>query len=77
MRRGDHAALPAVFAAIAERSDHLHHFVSGYATFAKIARAPCGTHEGAPRRRSARQRRSPRLRLPMLPGWFDRVWSKR
>src|SRR4029077_5965365 len=35
-RRGDHAALPAVFAAIAGRSAHLHHFVSVYATFARL-----------------------------------------
>src|SRR5579872_5642785 len=35
-RRGDYGSLPAVFSAIAERAEHLHQFVSGYATFAKL-----------------------------------------
>ena len=35
-RRGDYAALPTVFSAIAERAEHLHQFVSGYAAFAKL-----------------------------------------
>jgi signal transduction histidine kinase len=74
-RRGDHASLPAVFSAIAERAAHLHQFVSSYATFAKLP---------APRPESVRWEQfaadlkgqqsftlaSP---LPELPGWFDRV----
>src|SRR6202035_934788 len=35
-RRGDYASLAAVFSAIADRAGHLHQFVSGYATFAKL-----------------------------------------
>jgi nitrogen fixation/metabolism regulation signal transduction histidine kinase len=35
-RRADQSTLPAVFAAIAERAEHLHQFVSGYATFARL-----------------------------------------
>ncbi len=35
-RRADYAALPTVFSAIAERAEHLHQFVSGYAAFAKL-----------------------------------------
>lgn len=35
-RRGDLATLPTVFSAIAERAEHLHHFVSSYAAFAKL-----------------------------------------
>ena len=74
-RRGDLAALPAVFSAIAERAEHLHQFVSGYATFAKLP---------APRPSSVswqqfvadlkgQQAFAHTEPLPKLPGWFDRV----
>ncbi len=75
-RRGDYSTLPDVFAAIAERAEHLHHFVSGYATFAKLpAPRPERDRVGGVRRRScAASRRSAwRLRCRPLPGWFDRV----
>ncbi len=35
-RRGDHADLPGVFAAIGDRARHLHEFIGSYATFAKL-----------------------------------------
>ncbi|WP_202619893.1 hypothetical protein, partial [Escherichia coli] len=35
-RRGDVQRLPAVLAAIGERAAHLHGFLSGYASFAKL-----------------------------------------
>jgi nitrogen fixation/metabolism regulation signal transduction histidine kinase len=35
-RRGDAAALPGVFTTIAERAAHLHHFIAGYAEFARL-----------------------------------------
>ena len=35
-RRGELAALPQVFATIGERSTHLHQFIAGYATFARL-----------------------------------------
>ncbi|MEW5308344.1 MAG: hypothetical protein WDW38_000313 [Sanguina aurantia] len=35
-RRGDVARLPGVFATISERARHLHSFISGYASFAKL-----------------------------------------
>jgi nitrogen fixation/metabolism regulation signal transduction histidine kinase len=35
-RRGDLARLPSVFASIGERARHLHGFISGYASFAKL-----------------------------------------
>ncbi len=35
-RRGDLQRLPGVFASIAERTTHLHGFLSGYASFAKL-----------------------------------------
>jgi two-component system, NtrC family, nitrogen regulation sensor histidine kinase NtrY len=74
-RRQDYASLPAVFSAIAERAAHLHQFVSGYATFAKLP---------APRPERIRwdqfvaditgqQTFTLAAELPELPGWFDRV----
>ncbi len=75
-RRGDYSTLPSVFSAIAERAEHLHHFVSGYATFAKLPaprpervewaafvgdlRAPTAIRDGGGPLRSR-------------PGWFDRA----
>jgi two-component system, NtrC family, nitrogen regulation sensor histidine kinase NtrY len=35
-RRGDTARLPGVFASIGERARHLHGFIAGYASFAKL-----------------------------------------
>jgi two-component system nitrogen regulation sensor histidine kinase NtrY len=35
-RRGDTARLPGVFATIGERARHLHDFIAGYASFAKL-----------------------------------------
>ncbi len=35
-RRGDMARLPGVFATIGERAKHLHGFIAGYASFAKL-----------------------------------------
>jgi nitrogen fixation/metabolism regulation signal transduction histidine kinase len=74
-RRGDHAALPTVFSAIAERAEHLHHFVSGYATFAKL---PAPRAESVPWQQfvadlKGQQPFNHALPLPELPGWFDRV----
>ena len=74
VRRGEVEALSGVFAAIAERAAHLHQFISGYATFARLP---------APRPEAlswtelvedlARQQvfrvSGP---LPDQPGWFDR-----
>jgi two-component system, NtrC family, nitrogen regulation sensor histidine kinase NtrY len=74
-RRGDYSTLPNVFAAIAERAEHLHHFVSGYATFAKLpAPRPERVEWAAFAADLARQQpfvmAAP---LPESPGWFDRV----
>jgi signal transduction histidine kinase len=74
-RRGDYSTLPSVFAAIAERAEHLHHFVGSYSTFAKLP---------APRPESIEwagfvadlQRQQPFTAAappPAMPGWFDRV----
>jgi two-component system nitrogen regulation sensor histidine kinase NtrY len=74
-RRGDHAALPAVFSAIAERAEHLHQFVSGYAAFAKL---PAPRPESVPWQQfvadlKGQQSFTYSEPLPELPGWFDRV----
>ena len=74
-RRGDTAALPAVFAAIAERAEHLHHFVSGYSTFARLpAPRPERIEWASFVADLARQQPfAVAGALPRLPGWFDRV----
>jgi two-component system, NtrC family, nitrogen regulation sensor histidine kinase NtrY len=74
-RRGDYGALPAVFSAIGERADHLHHFVSGYAAFAKL---PAPRPESVPWQQfvadlKGQQPFTHTQPLPPLPGWFDRV----
>jgi signal transduction histidine kinase len=74
-RRGDYSTLPNVFAAIAERAEHLHHFVSGYATFAKLpAPRPERVEWAAFAADLARQHQFVMAAsLPESPGWFDRA----
>ena len=74
-RRGDYTTLPDVFAAIAARAEHLHQFVSGYATFAKLpAPRPERIEWAAVVADLARQQPfSLGAALPSLPGLFDRV----
>ena len=74
-RRGDYAALPAVFSAIAERAEHLHQFVSGYAAFAKL---PAPRPDSVPWQQFVADLKGQQIftytePLPELPGWFDRV----
>lgn len=74
-RRGDYAALPGVFSAIAERAEHLHQFVSGYAAFAKL---PAPRPESVPWQQFVADLKGQQSftciePLPELPGWFDRV----
>ena len=74
-RRGDLGSLPAVFSGIAERAEHLHQFVSGYATFAKLpaprpASVPWQQFVADLKGQQAFTYSEP---LPQLPGWFDRV----
>ncbi len=74
-RRGDLSSLEGVFATISERAEHLHQFISRYATFAKLP---------APRPESVEwtelvaelQRLQPFQlvgTMPSMPGWFDRA----
>jgi len=74
-RRGEYATLPTVFAAIAERAEHLHQFVSGYAAFAKLP-APRPEPVEWPalladlaRHHAFRLAKTP----PARAGWFDRT----
>jgi two-component system nitrogen regulation sensor histidine kinase NtrY len=74
-RRGDYSTLPKVFAAIAERAEHLHHFVSGYATFARLP-APRPEHIDWAAFAADLARQQPfktASALPESPGWFDRA----
>ena len=73
-RRGDLAALPGVFSAISERAEHLHHFVSGYATFAKLPapRPHTVDWQAFVADLQGQQTFTLAARLPTLPGWFDR-----
>jgi two-component system nitrogen regulation sensor histidine kinase NtrY len=73
-RRGDLSTLPSVFAAIAERAEHLHRFVSGYAAFAKLpAPRPERIEWAAFVADLARQQPfATGAELPRETGWFDR-----
>jgi two-component system, NtrC family, nitrogen regulation sensor histidine kinase NtrY len=74
-RRGDYAALPGVFSAIAERAEHLHQFVSGYATFAKLPAPRPGPVQWSQFVADLKGQQSFKQiePLPELPGWFDRA----
>ena len=74
-RRGDYSTLPTVFAAIAERAEHLHHFVSGYSAFAKLpAPRPERIEWAAFVADLARQQPfAMAAQLPEPAGWFDRA----
>jgi two-component system, NtrC family, nitrogen regulation sensor histidine kinase NtrY len=74
-RRGDYSTLPAVFAAIAERAEHLHHFVSGYSAFAKLpAPRPERIDWAVFVADLARQQAfAIAAHLPEPAGWFDRA----
>ncbi len=74
-KAGQTANLDKVFAAIGERAGHLHHFISGYAAFAKLP-APRPQWVAWPDLigELGRQQRC-RIAgpLPEVPGWFDRA----
>jgi nitrogen fixation/metabolism regulation signal transduction histidine kinase len=74
-RRGDHASLPSVFSAIAERAEHLHRFVGGYAAFAKLPAPRPERIEWPGFMTDLAQQHPFRLAspLPGRPGWFDRA----
>jgi nitrogen fixation/metabolism regulation signal transduction histidine kinase len=74
VRRGDTGPLHGVFATIGERARDLHHFISGYAAFARLpAPRPAQVPWLALCEELARQQRCRLVvPLPQSPGWFDR-----
>jgi nitrogen fixation/metabolism regulation signal transduction histidine kinase len=74
-RREDYGALPAVFRAIGERAEHLHHFVGSYAAFAKLP-APRAEWVDWPEFAADLARQVSFKATGTVPGapcWFDRV----
>ncbi|KAF1006675.1 MAG: Sensor protein FixL [Luteibacter sp.] len=72
-RRGDLERLPGVFASIGDRARHLHGFIAGYASFAKLPapqsrHVPWGPFLDA---LSLHARFHLRAAPPEQPGWFD------
>jgi two-component system, NtrC family, nitrogen regulation sensor histidine kinase NtrY len=72
--RGDYAVLDSVFATISERAEHLHQFISRYATFAKLPAPRPESIEWAGFVEELQRMQPFRLEgaLPTKPGWFDR-----
>lgn len=72
-RRGDANRLPGVFATIGERARHLHGFIAGYASFAKLPAPQPVSIEWKPFLDSLSLHCQFQLRgsLPEQPGWFD------
>jgi two-component system nitrogen regulation sensor histidine kinase NtrY len=73
-QRGDQASVSVAFAAIGERAQHLHQFISGYAAFAKLpAPQPTSVQWQAFLEELAAAERCSLVRpFPGQPGWFDR-----
>ena len=74
-RRGNVERLPGVFATISERARHLHLFIDGYASFAKLPTPAPERVAWAPFLEALESQRSFRLsgKLPDGEGWFDRT----
>jgi two-component system, NtrC family, nitrogen regulation sensor histidine kinase NtrY len=73
-RRGDETSVAAAFTAIGERAQHLHQFIAGYATFARLpAPQPTSVAWEAFLGEMASTQHCTVIRpLPSQPGWFDR-----
>ena len=72
-RRGDTTRLPGVFATIGERARHLHGFIAGYASFAKLPAPQPVTIAWQPFLDGLSLHCKFQLRgsIPEQPGWFD------
>lgn len=72
-RRGDLERLPGVFASIGDRARHLHGFISGYASFAKLPTPQSRVVPWKPFLDGLALHATFRLdgALPDQPGWFD------
>jgi two-component system nitrogen regulation sensor histidine kinase NtrY len=75
MRRGGTANLADVFATIGERAQHLHQFIAGYATFAKLPAPRTQEVDWEALAAEVRHQQPFRLAgsLPSSAGWFDRA----
>ncbi len=73
-QRGDREALDGIFATISERAEHLHQFISRYATFAKLPAPRPEAVEWAGFIDELLRVQPCRVvgALPAAPGWFDR-----
>jgi len=74
-RRGNVDRLPGVFATISERAKHLHSFISGYASFAKLPTPQSVAVEWTPFLEGLSLHCQYRLAspAPKRPGYFDAV----
>lgn len=72
-RRGQHDRVPGVFASIGDRARHLHQFLSGYASFAKLPAPVLAPVEWAPFVESLGAHYPLVIagELPAVPGRFD------
>jgi nitrogen fixation/metabolism regulation signal transduction histidine kinase len=72
-RRGDTERLPGVFATIGERARHLHGFIAGYASFAKLPAPQATRIEWSQFLQGLALHCQFRLvgKMPEQPGWFD------
>ena len=72
-RRGMHERVPGVFASIGDRAQHLHQFLAGYASFAKLPAPVLAPVEWAPFVESLGAHYPFTLggELPAVPGRFD------
>ncbi|KJV26675.1 sensor histidine kinase [Luteibacter yeojuensis] len=72
-RRGDLARLPGVFASIGDRAKHLHGFIAGYASFAKLPAPQPREIAWEPFLEALSLHCCFKLtsELPRQPGWFD------
>ena len=72
-RRGDTERLPGVFATIGERARHLHGFIAGYASFAKLPAPQSTKIEWTQFLQGLALHCQFRLlgKAPEQPGWFD------
>lgn len=72
-RRGELERLPGVFATIGERAKHLHGFIAGYASFAKLPAPRKTSVDWAPYLEGLALHCQFRLlgKVPEMPGYFD------
>jgi nitrogen fixation/metabolism regulation signal transduction histidine kinase len=78
VKRGNIAELPSVLTTIAERADHLHEFISGYSTFARLPAPRPAPLDWAHLISELRAQASFEVSAPLPgePGWADRIQAE-